>query len=111
MKKLILFCLILLRVAASGQGSGIQWNANPVSENVVNYHVWDHSGTTFTLMATVPQPVLPITLVVWYPTTFLPGSLHILSISAINSSGVEGLRDADLNFPIPSTPTGKKIVP
>lgn len=113
MKKYLLFLpLLLLATSALSQGSGIQWFTNPASENVVNYHVWDHVGAVFNLLATVPQPAPPIATATWYPNLTLPGgTTHLLSISAINTQGVESPRSVDLNFPIPSTPAKATVVP
>lgn len=106
----ILFVSLALATVRA-QGSGIGWTAHASTENVASYKVWEHVGTSFNLLATVPWVAPPVTQMTWYPTGWVAGSLHLLSVSAINVEGVEGQRCADLRFPIPPTPVGLKVIP
>jgi hypothetical protein len=106
-KHFLLIALFLAQASFAQSGPTLIWNANPAGDSVTQYNVYEHIGTSFTLLGQVIPPA-PLS----FSLAGLPAGQHLLCVTALNARG-ESAKSADAILPaaVPAAPTGVKVTP
>lgn len=103
MKKLLLTFLSLQLFTFSAFALSLAWDANPASDQVTGYNVYEHVGSVYNLLATVGPTITTYALV--NPTT----GPHAYVVTAVNLRGESGYSNETVLPGLPGAPANLRI--
>jgi len=84
----------------------LQWDANPATDLVTKYNVYEHVGSNYNLVGSVNAPTTTFAL-----TNLSPGA-HIYAVTAVNITGESINKSSEVTVPaLPSAPANLRISP